>query len=204
VSRGGDGRAVLVATTASYIAVLNSGNQIGMDGGARWIEAVAPGSARATFVGKNVAVALIFLPLALLTSVGAAAVTGGWGYVPAAGLLAAAGLAVGLGAANVVSVWAAVRVPESSNPFAGRSGGQGCATSAVLLACFVGQNAVLAPVVGGAVLAAVVAPAWLVLVAPLALVYGGAIWWVGTAMATRRLTDRQPEILALIDPVRGV
>jgi ABC-2 type transport system permease protein len=203
VSRGGDARAVLVATAASYIAVLNSGNQIGMDGGARWIEAVAPGSARATFVGKNVAVALVFLPLAVLTSIGAAALTGGWGYVPAAALLAAAGLAVGLGAANVVSVFAAVRVPETTNPFAGRSGGQGCATSAILLACFVAQNAVLAPVVGAAVLAALLAPAWLALVAPLALVYGGVIWWMGTAVATRRFTDRQPEILALIDPVRG-
>jgi ABC-2 type transport system permease protein len=204
VSRGGDGRAVLVATTASYIAVLNSGNQIGMDGGARWIEAGVPGSPRATFLGKNAAIALIFMPLALLTSAGAAALTGGWGYVPAAGVLAAAGLAVGLGAANVVSVWAAVRVPETSNPFAGRSGGQGCATSAVLLACFVGQNLVLAPVVGAAAVAALAAPAWLALVAPLSLAYGAAIWWIGTALATRRLTDRQPEILAVIDPVRGV
>jgi ABC-2 type transport system permease protein len=200
---GRDGRTVLLATTASYIAVLNSSNQFGFDGAARWIDVVAGDTARATLIGKNVAVALLILPIVTAIGVAGAAVTGGWGYLPATVLLAVAGLGAGLGTANVVSVRFPLRLPESQSPFAGRGSGQGCGRSTILFACVLVQNLLLVPIAVGAAVAALVNPGWLVIVAPLAVAYGAVLWWIGLTMATGWASSHQPELLAAVDPARG-
>jgi ABC-2 type transport system permease protein len=200
---GRDSRSVLVATMASYIAVLGTSAQIGFDGGARWMDVVAGDTARATLTGKNVAVTLQVLPLVAVIATIVAVLTDGWAYLPATVLLALAGLGAGLGTGNIISVRLPVAQPQSQNPFAGRGTGQGCGTSLALAACSLIQNVLLAPVAAGALVAVLVNPAWLVVVCPLAILYGAALWQIGLTHATRHLAAHQPEILATVDPVRA-
>ena len=54
---------------ASYIAVLGSSNQFGLDGPAAWLDMVAGDTMRTVLIGKNVAVAIEVLPI--VTVVGA-------------------------------------------------------------------------------------------------------------------------------------
>jgi ABC-2 type transport system permease protein len=203
LSRGHDSRAVLLATAASYIAVVNTINQVGVDGGARWMDVVAGDTARATLFGKNVAVALQIVPVVTLIAAVTAAITGGWALLPAAVVLSLAGLGAGLGVGNVVSVFFPVAPPSSQNPFASRGAGTGCGTMLAISLCVLAQNALLGPIAAAALIAAFVAPGWLAVVVPVAAIYGGGIWWAGLAVATPRLADRQAEILAIVDPVRG-
>jgi ABC-2 type transport system permease protein len=203
LSRGHDSRAVLLATAASYIAVVNTINQVGVDGGARWMDVVAGDTARATLLGKNVAVALQIVPVVTLIAAVTAAITGGWALLPAAVVLSLAGLGAGLGVGNVVSVFFPVAPPSSQNPFASRGAGTGCGTMLAISLCVIAQNVLLGPIAAAALIAAFVAPGWLAAVVPVAALYGGGIWWAGLAVATPRLADRQAEILAIVDPVRG-
>jgi ABC-2 type transport system permease protein len=199
---GRDGRSVLLATVAGYIAVINSANQFGFDGAARWIDVVAGDTARATLVGKNVAQAVVIVPAVLVIAVVAAALTGGWVYVPSAVVLAVGGLGAGLGMADLLSAYAPVPLPASQNPFAGRGGGQGCVTSLTLAAGILALNVLLLPVGLGAFAAAAFAPRLVPLVAAGAVVYGGGLWWVGLTAAARRVSSHQSEILVAVDPRR--
>jgi ABC-2 type transport system permease protein len=196
------GGAVLVASLAGYVAIVGAMNQFGFDGGALWIDVVAGNLVRDELVGKNLALLIEVLPVVLVSSVVLAALTGGWVYVPAALLLAAAGLGAGLGVANVISVRFPQRLPEARSPFAGRAAGQGCVTSLVLFAAMIGQAVILAPVAIAAGLCVSLAPAALVVVAPLCAVYGFGLWRAGVAMSERWAAWRQPELLLAVDARR--
>ncbi len=204
LSSSGDtrSRAVLLATVSGYIAVIGSSNQFGLDGPAVWLDMVAGDTMRSVLIGKNVAVALEVLPIVALVGLALAVRTGGWVYLPAAVLLAAGGLGVGLATANVISVRFPIRLPENRSPFAGSGGGQGCSTSLVLLACAFVQNLLLAPVGIAVAIAMFVGPAWLLLVVPLATVYGAGMWFAGVQVATSVGRERLPEILVRVDPAR--
>jgi ABC-2 type transport system permease protein len=196
--------AVLIASLAGYVAIVGAMNQFGFDGGALWVDIVAGNVVRDELVGKNLALLVEVLPVVLVSSVALAVFTGGWIYVPAALLLAAAGLGAGMGVANVVSVRYPVRLPESRSPFAGRAAGQGCVTSLVLTLAAVLQAVILAPVAIAAGLCVAFAPLALVIVAPACAVYGYGLWQAGTKMAERWAWWRQPELLLAVDARRGV
>lgn len=204
-TRGGglDQRSVLLASLAGFIALLASNNQIGFDGRALWLDAVSGRSLGAVLAGKNVATALVVLPIVTVVGAGIAATTGGWAYLPVAVGLALAGLAAGLATADVVSVRFPVRLPESQNPFAGSGGGQGCTTSLVLSACWLVQSLLLAPVLAGAGVALVVGGWAYVVVVPLALAYGLGLWRLGLFVAARTADGRLPELLAEVDPTQA-
>jgi ABC-2 type transport system permease protein len=203
LASGHDTRSVLLATTASYITVLNTANQIGIDGAARWMDVVAGDTARATLAGKNLAVTFQVLPMVAVIATIVAAFTGGWVFLPAALLLSLAGLGAGLGAGNVISVHLPVAPPPTDNPFAGRGAGQGCGTSLALAGCVLAQNILLAPVVAGAGITALLEPRLLLVVVPVAVAYGGVLWWLGLTHATGHLATHQAEILATVDPARA-
>lgn len=204
--RGGsdDGsKAVLLATVAGYIAVLGSSNQFGLDGPAAWLDAIAGDTIRSVLIGKNVAVTIEILPIVAVVGVLTAALTGGWQYLPAAIVLALAGLGVGLATANVVSVRYPIPLPESRSPFASSGGGQGCSTSFILFVCVMLQNVLLLPVAVAVAIAAFAQPAWMLVVVPIAALYGGGMWLVGLHLATNQGRARMPEILRRIDPARS-
>lgn len=204
-TRGGglDQRSVLLASLAGFIALLASNNQIGFDGRALWIDAVSGRSLGAVLAGKNVATAIVVLPIVTVVGAGIAATTGGWAYLPAAVGLALAGLAAGLATADVVSVRFPVRLPESQNPFSGSGGGQGCTTSLVLSVCWLVQSLLLAPVLAGAGIALVVGGWAFLVVVPLSLAYGLGLWRLGLHVAARIADGRLPELLTEVDPTQA-
>ena len=202
-SGDGRGKAVLLATLGAYIAVLGSSNQYGLDGAAAWLDMVAGRTARTVLIGKNLAVLIIVLPIVVVVGTAVAAMTGGWAYLPGAIGFAVAGVGAGVATGNVISVRFPLRLPESRSPFAGAGGGQGCSTGLVLTVCLLAQNVLLLPVVGAGLISVALGPAALLVTVPLALIYGGLLWWAGLTLATGYADDHQPELLALISPARS-
>ena len=100
----------------------------------------------------------------------------------------------------MISVRFPLRLPESRSPFAGAGGGQGCSTGLVLTICLLAQNVLLLPVVGAGLVSLALGPAALLVTVPLALAYGGLLWWGGLTLATDYADDHQPELLALVSP----
>ncbi len=202
-SGDGRGKAVLLATLGAYIAVLGSSNQYGLDGAAAWLDMVAGRTARTVLMGKNLAVLILVLPIVLVVGTAVSALTGGWVYLPGALGFAVAGVGAGVATGNVVSVRFPLRLPESRSPFAGAGGGQGCSTGLVLTVCLLAQNVLLLPVVGAGLISLALGPASLLVTVPLALAYGGLLWWGGLTLATGYADDHQPELLALVSPSRS-
>lgn len=194
---------VLLATLAGYIVVLGAMNQFGSDGAALWLDVVAGDRVHEELIGKNLALLILVLPI--VTGVGAvvAAVSNGWLFLPATCLLAIAGLGAGLGIANMASVRFPIRLPDTRSPFGGYGGGQGCATTAMVLGCSLAQNLVIAPVVVAAAVTTAVAPVALVVVAPVCAAYGAGLWWIGLTIATRWARGHQPEMVRALDPARS-
>ena len=194
---------VVAASLAGYLAIVGAMNQFGFDGGAIWLNIVAGNRIRDQLVGKNFALLVQVLPVVFLGSVILAAASGGWLYIPAALVIAAAGLGAGLAVANVVSVRYPVRVPETRSPFGGAAGGQGCVTGMLIMIAVLVQSVLLGPVVIAAGVCVAVAPGLLVVVAPVCAAYGYALWRLGISTAERSAYWRQPELLLAVDPRRG-
>lgn len=195
---------VVLASLTGYLALIGATNQFGFDGGALWLDIVAGNRVRDELIGKNVALLAQVLPVVFLSSVVLAAASGGWIYVPAALVIAVAGLGAGLAVANVASVRYPMRIPDTRSPFGGAGAGQGCALGVLLLVGMFLQVLLLLPVAIATGLCVAFAPALLIVVAPACAAYGFALWRLGLASAVRWAWWRQPELLLAVDPRRGV
>jgi len=195
-------RIVFAALLVAFLAGNNRAiNQFGMDGPAFWIHESAGQDLRADLTGKNLAVAVTTLPLAALTALVLAAISGGW-----AELAMTIGLSVGLmglllGAGDVASVLLPIPSTDAAGNLWATQGGQGCAQGMLSL-LVLGLDAVLAaPTVVPALLVhGVVAR---VAVVAAALVYGAVLYRIGLAAAVRFGRSRGPELLEAIGPHRG-
>ena len=201
-------RLVLVAAGVGYLAVLNSFNQFGLDGGALWSDLAVGGRMRVLLLGKNVSSLVQVIPAVTVAAVILAAATGGWLYVPAAVLLATAAVAVGLGVADVVSVRKPFKIPETRNGFGGGAlgsggGGQGLVTGLALFGATFLQLLLMAPVAVVTAIALAVGPATLLVAVPLAVAYGYGLWRFALNRAVAYGWWREPELLAAVDPGRS-
>jgi ABC-2 type transport system permease protein len=194
---------VLFASLAGYVTVLNSMNQYGFDGGALWIDVVVGAVVRSELIGKNIATLVLVLPAVSAAAVILAAFSGGWRFVPAAIVLGAAGVGIGLSVANVTSVRFPQRLPEARSPFAGRGAGAGCGTAVAMMGALLVQGVLLLPVAIATGVALAVFPLALVVVAPAAALYAFVLWRVGLRIAEEWAVWRQPELLAAVDPRRA-
>jgi ABC-2 type transport system permease protein len=195
--------AVLLASLAGYVTILNSMNQFGFDGGALWLDVVAGQVVRAELIGKNVATAVMVVPGILVAAVVLAAFSGGWLFVPAAVVLGVAGVGVGLSVANVTSVRLPQRLPDTRSPFGRGGSGNGCVTVLAVMLAMAIQALLLSPVVIAAAIAVVVNPWLLAVVAPAAAGYGFLLWRAGLRVAGEWAWWRQPELLLAVDPRRS-
>ena len=128
-----------------------------------------------------------------------AAVTGGWLYVPVALCLGLGVLALSLGVADVVSVRFAYPLPDdASNLWAVQGTGQGCLVGIVQMIAFAAQGMLLLPLAAVVLVGLMLWTPALVLVCPLAVVYGWFLWRVGLGLGTTWLTGHQPELLAAL------
>ena len=186
---------VVAAVYGGAIAGIQSANQFGLDGGALWLNVAAtsrPQQLRADLAGKNLASALVALPVfaLLYTALGLLAhqVT-----YPAAALgMAACALGVTLGISSIVSVLMPYAVPERrASAFGGAGTGRGFLAGLANLAILILAVIFLSPVL--AMLAFLHTGLWLLLVGP---GYGAALAWLGRLAASDIGFRRLPELLA--------
>ncbi len=196
---------VLVLAAAALAWWLASGalGQFGSDRSAYWMNVVAAGDPADDLVGKNAAVALAVAPAFVVAAVVAAAVTGGWDYLPLATALAVAAVAVRLAPGNNVSVRLARPMPESrTNLWSGRTG-QGCGTALVLFGVVLVDQLLLAPL-AGLVLAGLFGWRPLLWVAvPVSVLYTAVLYRTGFRLAARWLRGHQAELLEALSPRRA-
>jgi ABC-2 type transport system permease protein len=178
-------------------------NQFAIDRASYWMNVASSGDPRDDLIGKNAAAVLVHVPVFVVVALGAAAVTGGWGYVPLTLCLGVAVLGCQLGVGNVTSVRMAQPLPESAtNPWATRSG-HGAATGFVLLGAFLASGLLLTPV-GGLVAAGIASSrAMLWVAAPVSIIYGGIAYLVGLRLAGSWLRNHEPELLAELSPAKS-
>jgi ABC-2 type transport system permease protein len=187
----------------AFLAAQNSLNQFGFDGPAYWTQVVAGADPRGDLTGRNLASMLTGTVATAALALVLATVTGGWLYVPVALCLGVGVLALSLGVADVVSVRFAYPLPDdASNLWAVQGTGQGCLVGVVQMAAFAAQGILLLPVLALVVVGLVLWPPALVLVCPVAVVYGAWLWRVGLGLGAAWLTDHQPELLTALSARR--
>jgi ABC-2 type transport system permease protein len=199
-----DPEAVLAASASAVILGLaTSMNLFGIDGEALWTNVVAGHDPRSDLAGKSLTSVAVSMVIVVITAITLAALTSGWAYVPLAVLLGLGTAGVMLGIGCVFSVRAPYPMPESrGNLFASSGPGTGCSTGLVIMAGYLIQGVVYAPL--GALVAVGLAlwrPA-LVLAGLVAPVYGYAVWRIGLSFATSWAWSHQPELLAAVSPRR--
>ena len=183
---------VLASLAMAFLASQNSLNQFGFDGPAYWTQVAAGADPRGDLVGRNLASMVTGTLTTAVLALVLALVTGGWLYVPVALCLGVGVLALSLGVADVISVRFAYPLPDdASNLWAVQGTGQGCLVGVVQMVAFAAQGVLLLPLVALVVVGLVLWPPALVLVCPLAIVYGGWLWRVGLGLGADWL-DRPP------------
>lgn len=204
LSRGGlhDHRIVFSALLVTFFAGnTRAANSLGMDGAAFWIHEAAGQDLRADLGGKNLALALTTLPVATVTALLLAVVSGGWAELAMTVVLCAALMASLLGVGDVASVLVPLPIPDAAGNLWGNQGGQGCATVLLSLVVLLIEVVLVAPVGVAALL--VHGGLARVVVAVVALAYGLALHQAGLTMAARIGRRRGPELLDALSPRRA-
>jgi ABC-2 type transport system permease protein len=201
LSKGGlhEHRIVFAGLLVAFLAGNSRAvNQLGFDGQAFWIHEAAGNDLRADLGGKNLALALTSFPVAVLTAVVLAAISGGWGELATTVGLSAAVIGALLGIGDVASVLVPVPARDSPGNLWGTQAGQGCTTGALSLLVLAVEGVLGAPIVAGALLVHGLGPR--VAVVLVGLGYGAALYLAGMALAVRAGRDRGPELLSAIGP----
>lgn len=148
--------------------------------------------------GKNLAVALVALLAQTVLIAASCAVTGSWAAAPLALAEGAAATLALLGAGNVTSTLLPLRVRSLTVGANNLSSENGCLRSVISLGALWGTLFTLAPVFILLLAPPLLGRRELLLVsAPLAVLYGLALYQVATRLIARRLGSRAPEIMAL-------
>jgi len=189
----------------AIFATMNSANQFGLDGTAIWVDVAVPESSRHHVRGRQVAVAVLVIPVVtIITVLGSLVVAVPVTYAVGALGLCLAALGCGLAVTSVVAVVAPYAVPENpSNPFAGSTGG-GFGTWVYQVVGLLGQIVLLSPIavlVLWGVFADEPLALWLAFVA--GPVWGYVAARLGVVLGARQLDRRGPELLSTVTP-RGI
>ncbi|MFS8478337.1 MAG: ABC transporter permease [Micromonosporaceae bacterium] len=180
------------------LAAVSIANQFGYDGSAYSMHLVVGVPGRVEMRARAVAFSLIMVPLLLVIATVFAVVLADPGVLAAllGALFAAYG--TGLAANQLISIFGAYAMPETSNPFA-ISTGAGIAKSMLAFVALFAGLALAAPLTVAAVL---LPPAWSWILLPLGAGYGLAAASLGSYIAGDVLDRRAPELLATVTPNR--
>jgi len=149
--------------------------------------------------GKNLAVGLVAFLAQLTLIVAVAAVTGDWNAVPLAVIEGGAATLALLGAGNVTSTLLPLRVRQLRMGANNLSSENGCLRSVISLGTLWAVLFALTPVFLLLLLPLLIdKQQWLIVSAPLALLYGLALYQIATLLIAPRLLNRGPEILAVV------
>jgi ABC-2 type transport system permease protein len=195
------GATTLLALVALLPASGLTLNQFGLDGAALWALVVSGNEIESDLTGKNIATALMVVPLVAVPAIVTAAVVDGWAYLPLTVGIAPGLLGVILEVGNVVSAWAPYAVPDRKNPLASNPG-QGCVGGLAALAALVVDGIMLIPVASVVAITLAALPlATATIVSVLAAAgYGFAAWRIGRSVAAGHLHGRMPELLDAVSP----
>jgi ABC-2 type transport system permease protein len=190
-----------VPQTLSLIGVgvlggLGIANQFGFDGSAYAVQLVTGVPGRVELRSRIFGYLLYVLPLLLAISIVISVLTGTYGELPMRLGILLGSFGVGLGVCQLLSIWAAYSLPETSNPFAVNTGA-GMAKSLYAIGALIVAIALTSPLAIGALLAPGV---WLWLSLPVGLAYGACAVWLGTVIGGDTIDRRGPELLAAIMP----
>lgn len=193
---GGAGPAFAVgsAAMAALVVGLQAANFFGIDGRSLWMNAVAlatPRDLRTDLAGRQIAMAVLAVPLLALVALAAAFMGGDlvWALAAAPVAWGVLGVAVGVGA--VISVTVPYTYPDRLNAFTGAAPGQGGQAFAASFCAMLATGALAAPVV----LPVLLGLPW---VAVAAVPYGLAVAWAGRRIAAGIGFARLPELLTAV------
>ncbi|HEX6819660.1 MAG TPA: hypothetical protein VF120_14885 [Ktedonobacterales bacterium] len=151
------------------------------------------------FWGKNLAVATLAGVVGVGATIGIAALTGGWGYVPIALGVGLAGILVVLGCGNVISVLLPFRVRQMRMGQARFSSDNGCLRGLLSFVTMLLVMALLLPVVAAVAIPLFVGePAWVVPALAGGILYGLLLYQLATRLIAPQVHRRAPDILAVV------
>lgn len=195
--------AVLVGGAVQLAVLFVAGNSFGNDGPAIAYELLTGVPPRVHIAGKARSILIVGAPLAVAGPLIAAALTGGWRYLPAGFGVGVGALFAGVGAALIQSTLVPIAVPDTDNPFASGESGKGMLAALLLVVVLLGLAVATLP--------AGLALFWatdrgrddLVMTFAVASVLAGfVVFRLGRAVATRRLTGRDESFIASVTPAR--
>ncbi|WP_067172487.1 hypothetical protein [Microtetraspora niveoalba] len=197
--RGPDGweGPLLAIGPACFAAVMigvQAANSFGIDGRSLWMNAVAFSTerdVRTDFAGRQLAVAIIAVPLLLVLSVAASLIMGRPAWIAPAVFTAWGVLGVGLGVGAVTSVLVPYTLPERINAFSGAAPGQGGEAFLGSMAAMLGAGLLALPVM----LPVFLGLTW---ASVLAVPYGLLAAWGGRRLGGVIGHNRLPEIVAAV------
>jgi hypothetical protein len=184
--------AALGATALTVITIARRGNEIGMHAGALWQNVVAPGRAADDLLGRDLVALWVDAPLVAVTALGIAAFTGGWVILPGALVAGAAAILAAYAAMAVIAVRLAQPQPVTKD---GTPSPNSRMNPIVALASMALWALALAPVFALLAIPGSAGEAWLAIAAPLALLYGFAVWWTTHRILGRWLDENQATLL---------
>lgn len=198
--------AVFVVCFIAAFAALPGGNRFGVDGSSIWMllgSQTDPRDSWRDLRGGDLATLVVNVPLIVVVGLSAAALTGGWFYLPPALGLAAALLLVITAGSGAVAVRAPYAVPDNPrNAFSSGAAGQGCAAGLLSMVLL------LAGFVSCLPLLALLLPAlqdgrwgWALLGAGPA--YGVLLGALARRVAAREWARRGPEVLQVLSTSRS-
>lgn len=195
--------AVLVGGAVQLAVLFMAGNSFGTDGPALTHELLTGVPPRRLVEGKARSILVVASPLVVVGPLLAAGLTGEWQFLAAGVGVGVGGLLAGTGAAVVQSTYVPIAIPETDNPFAGGESGKGIVAALLLAVVLASLAIVTVPIALALLWASDRGRADLVTVfAVVTVAVGYAILRLGVRIATRRLSDRQPEFLAAVTPAR--
>ncbi len=197
---GRDPRVVLLAAGVVLLFGLGTLNAFGVDGPATWLLVTVGGDHRADLAGKNLALAMIAVPVGLVAALGVAAVTGGWVHVPVAVAAQVGLLLIAMGVGDVASVLFPFPQPDPGQNVFGAQSGAGFMTGMLQMVAFSVMGALMLPIIGGGVALLLLAPGWLWVLLIVAPAYGALIWRGGVRVAADELAKRGPDLVAALQP----
>ena len=167
-----------------------------------------PSSPAAVLMGKNLATTIALLVETMAMAVIAAWLTGGWSFLAWVPLIAVTAIGCQLAVGNLASVITPLRLPDMGSDVFSQSSEQGCLAVVSQLISFSVMGLLMVPVAVAWVLVAWDPESirgglgWLTnpaIVSVISVIWGAAMYAIGTSLAVRLVKRRLPEVLAWVE-----
>ncbi len=183
-------------------------NQFGWERRAASFLFALPSSPAAVLMGKNLATTIALLVETMAMAVIAAWLTGGWSFLAWVPLIAVTAIGCQLAVGNLASVITPLRLPDMGSDVFSQSSEQGCLAVVSQLISFSVMGLLMVPVAVAWVLVAWDPESirgglgWLTnpaIVSVISVIWGAAMYAIGTSLAVRLVKRRLPEVLAWVE-----